>query len=73
VATMFMIYAGQIRIAHVLFGVSLLSLCFSLALSLREIQLSVIALTVDLAEIEAELEDEALKTKGNLKRERLKA
>jgi hypothetical protein len=56
VLSMFMIYASEIKVANILFGISLLSLTISLGLSMYEIVLSVTALNVDLKEIEAELQ-----------------
>lgn len=55
VLCMFMLFAGLITLGKWIFGASLLLLLFSLALSLREIQVSIDALTTqiqDLDEIE---------------------
>ncbi len=52
VVCMFLIYVENIRIAEILFGVALILLMASLALSIREIQISVKALNLHLSDIE---------------------
>ena len=52
VVSMFCVYAGWSRVAGVVFGGALLALIGSLLISLREIQLSVVALNVELADVE---------------------
>ena len=52
VFTMFLLYAGEIRIGEYIFGVSLLLLMASLALSIREIQISTRALNIQLSDLE---------------------
>ncbi len=59
VLSMFMIYANVMWMARLMFGISLASLTVSMALSLREIQLSIAALTIELKEIEDDLNLEA--------------
>ena len=49
---MFLLYAGEIRIGEYIFGVSLLLLMASLALSIREIQISTRALNIQLSDLE---------------------
>jgi uncharacterized protein YoxC len=49
---MFMLFAGWLIIAEIIFTVALLSLMVSLALSLREVQVSVDALNYRLSDIE---------------------
>ena len=58
VLSMFMIYANILWMAHLMFGISLGSLTVSMAISLREIQLSIHALNIDLKEIEEDLKKE---------------
>ena len=58
VLSMFMIYANILWMAHLMFGISLGSLTLSMAISLREIQLSIHALNIDLKEIEEDLKKE---------------
>jgi hypothetical protein len=50
------LYAGEPTLGKYLFGSSLLTLLFSLALSLREIQISVKTLNMELNEFEVEKE-----------------
>jgi len=50
---MFLIFAGENLAGKVVFGVSLLLLMASLALSIREIQISVNALNIQLSDLEA--------------------
>lgn len=52
VLTMFVIFLGYETIGAVLFGASLISLLISLGLSLREVQVSVDALSYRLSDIE---------------------
>ncbi len=52
VVCMFCLFEGWIRAGNIVFGLSLLALIGSLLLSLREIQLSVNALEVQLADME---------------------
>jgi len=52
VLCMFVLFAGQIMVAELIFGVALILLMFSLALSFREVQLSVQALNLALSDIE---------------------
>jgi hypothetical protein len=52
VLCMFMLFAGWLIIAEIIFTVALLSLMVSLALSLREVQVSVDALNYRLSDIE---------------------
>jgi len=52
VLCMFVLFAGQIMVAEFIFGVALILLMFSLALSFREVQLSVQALNLALSDIE---------------------
>lgn len=54
VLCMVVLYAGEITLGKYLFAASLLTLLFSLALSLREIQISVKALNIELNEFEEE-------------------
>lgn len=53
VVCMFMLFAGFATAGKVLFGVSLVLLMISLALSVREIQVSVGALNLQLSDLEA--------------------
>ncbi len=50
--TMFFIYIGQVFIGEAAFGLSLLALLLSLAISFREIQVSVDALSYRLSDLE---------------------
>ena len=50
--TMFLIFIGSKLIAAYIFGVALLMLCASLAISIREIQISVKALELHLSNME---------------------
>jgi hypothetical protein len=52
VLCMFLIYEGWQRIGELVFGVALLLLISSLMFSLREIQLSVVALNLQLSDME---------------------
>lgn len=52
VLCMFMLFAGYITLGKYVFGFSLLLLLASLALALREIQISVKALTLELNDLE---------------------
>lgn len=53
VLCMFLIFAGEYFIGKVVFGISLLLLLASLGLSVREIQISVHALNIQLSDLEA--------------------
>jgi hypothetical protein len=55
VACMFALFAGQVLPGKVLFGVSLVSMMVSLALSIREIHVSINALDVQLSEFRESL------------------
>lgn len=55
VASMFAMFAGFPAVAKVVFGVSLVMMMLSLAISVREIQLSSGAMTIQLRELESEL------------------
>ena len=50
--SMFAIFAGQVVVGEVLFGASLVLLMVSLALSLREVQVSIGALNYHLSDLE---------------------
>jgi len=50
---MFLIFAGKLMAGNVVFGISLLLLMASLALSIREIQISINALNIQLSDLEA--------------------
>lgn len=52
VLCMFVLFAGQYEIGKYIFGVSIIFLMWSLALSIREIQISVSALNMHLQDIE---------------------
>ena len=52
VLTMWLLYNGQQDIAKYVFGISLLLLMISLFISLREIQISVKALEIELSDLE---------------------
>jgi len=52
VLCMFMLFAGQTTLAKWIFGASLVLLMTSLALSLREIQVSIDALTLQMEDLE---------------------
>jgi hypothetical protein len=52
VLCMFVLFAGQYEIGKYIFGVSIILLMWSLALSIREIQISVNALNLHLSDIE---------------------
>ncbi len=52
VLCMFVIFAGLNVLGNIIFGISLLFILASLAISLREIQLSVDALNLELSDIE---------------------
>jgi len=57
VACMFALYAGLDTIAHGLFGASLVMMMISLGISVREIQISTVALKFQLHDLEADLRD----------------
>ncbi len=52
VLCMFMLFAGQINVGKYIFAISLLLLMVSLALSLREVQISIDALSYRLSDLE---------------------
>lgn len=52
VLTMFLLYAGEIKIGEFVFGVSLVLLMASLGLSIKEIQISTKALNIQLSDLE---------------------
>ena len=52
VVCMFVIFAGNMALAKVIFGISLILLIASLAVSVWEIQISVRALNIQLSDIE---------------------
>lgn len=62
VLTMFLIFIGQDGLAHVVFAVSLLLLLASLWLSLREISISVDALSLQIQDLDVPLTDAARQT-----------
>ena len=53
VLCMFLIFAGKHAFGEIVFGIALILLLISLALSLREIQISVKALNIQLSDLEA--------------------
>ncbi len=57
VLSMFFIFESRPITARYIFGFGLISLILSLVLSLREIHLSVVALNLELRDIESELEE----------------
>lgn len=59
VLCMFLIYINEMRVAEIIFGISMILLILSLSLSIWEIQISVKALDLHLSD----LEEEAEKTK----------
>lgn len=52
VLCMFLLYAGYIQSASIVFGFALLFLLYSLAVSIRELQISVYALNLQLSQME---------------------
>lgn len=52
VLCMFVLFAGQVLLGQWIFGVSLILLLISLALSLREIQVSIDALTLQIQDLD---------------------
>ena len=52
VLCMFVLFAGQLTLGKWIFGASLVLLLVSLALSLREIQVSIDALTLQIEDVE---------------------
>jgi hypothetical protein len=52
VLCMFVLFAGQYELGKYIFGISIILLMWSLALSIREIQISVNALNLHLSDIE---------------------
>lgn len=57
VVCMFALYAGVDKLAHALFGLSLVMMMLSLAISVREIQISTVALKIQLHDLEKDLSD----------------
>ena len=55
VVCMFVLFAGQMLIGQITFGISLILMMISLALSVREIHVSVEALDVQMTDIEEEM------------------
>jgi len=53
VLCMFVLFAGQVALGQWIFGASLILLLVSLGLSLREIQVSIDALSLQIADVEA--------------------
>lgn len=53
VLCMFVLFAGKVFIGEIIFGISLILLMASLALSIREIQISVNALNLHLSDLES--------------------
>lgn len=54
VVCMFVLFAGALTLGKYIFGISLILLILSLGLSIAEIQISVIALNVQLSDIEGD-------------------
>lgn len=52
VACMFVLFAGYLQLGKVIFGISLLLMMVSLGMSMREIQISVKALNLQLSDLE---------------------
>lgn len=57
VLSMFFIFENRVQVAKIIFGVSIVSLMLSLILSLREIHLSVVALNLEMKDIEEHLHE----------------
>lgn len=55
VLCMFSLFSGEVLIAKYIFGASLISLLISLGLSLREIQISTHALSIQLKDLDSDL------------------
>jgi len=53
VLCMFLIFAGKYALGEIVFGIALILLLISLGLSIREIQISVKALNIQLSDLEA--------------------
>ena len=64
VRSMFLLYAGFTAAGHLVFGGSLLALLVSLAMSLREIQISVDALKIELNDLEESEEQRLARQAG---------
>lgn len=62
VLCMFVLFAGKVLIGQYLFGISMILLMSSLALSLREIQISVNALNIELSDLENQEEQQLTKS-----------
>ncbi len=58
VVCMFALFAGFVAVAKFLFGLSLAAMTTSLAISMREIQISTVALTIQLSDLEAVAQDQ---------------
>ena len=59
VVSMFIIFAGNLKLAEFIFGISLILLILSLAVSAWEIQISVKALNIQLSDLEREPTNES--------------
>lgn len=64
VVCMFVLFAGQMLIGQITFGISLILMMISLALSVREIHVSVEALDVQITDIEAKLGERSARAPG---------
>ncbi|MFN8497168.1 MAG: DUF2721 domain-containing protein [Anaerolineae bacterium] len=64
VLSMFVLFAGQVVLGQWIFGASLVLLLVSLGLSLREIQVSIDALTLQLEDLEQEESGPAARPQG---------
>lgn len=64
VLCMFVLFAGQVTLGKWIFGASLILLLASLGLSLREIQVSIDALTLQVADLDDIVADEAAMPAG---------
>ncbi len=64
VMCMFALFAGYTKVAHALFGVSLITMMISLGISVREIQISTVALSIQLRDLEADLREASQWTSG---------
>ena len=59
VVCMFALFAGYDKVAHALFGLSLIIMMISLGISVREIQISTVALSIQLGDLEADLPEKS--------------
>ncbi len=64
VVCMFVLFAGQMLIGQITFGISLILMMISLALSVREIHVSVEALDVQITDIESKLQERTTRGLG---------